>query len=322
MRRASGVVQRWTGESQSEPAEPAGGPVRRPHLALRDSLEHLGVQIPEDALAVGDEELAAPLSRRLEADKRAHLGRLLEGGLVVQADGVRLPEGGGNGWDCASSANSAWGQPRGGSTGTTHLGEELAEARGMQRVKARVHLERLPEAAEAVRVLHQVKAAEPDATVLLEGRLELVLVLEEPRRASRVGRVGRVDLNWADGQDLPLVYALPLVEVEAVGVPHSCRAVREPVAQRRRLIWAHELGDGTHAPRSARNADPRSGRRAEPQCRSHRRGQQGSEEHGPHRRGPETPLMRSRSYNNSAENSVRPTLASATPRSGRPTGWR
>mmetsp|Transcript_14557 Transcript_14557/g.41705 ORF Transcript_14557/g.41705 Transcript_14557/m.41705 type:complete len:285 (-) Transcript_14557:511-1365(-) len=57
-------------------------------LPLVQAPQDVLVQVPNDAGAVGDEELAATLGRRLEADKGAVCGSLHEGGLIVQANEV------------------------------------------------------------------------------------------------------------------------------------------------------------------------------------------------------------------------------------------
>mmetsp|Transcript_20817 Transcript_20817/g.52847 ORF Transcript_20817/g.52847 Transcript_20817/m.52847 type:complete len:506 (-) Transcript_20817:13-1530(-) len=236
---------------------------RDAHLLLVQLLEHRRVEVAQDALAVGDEELAAEDGGRLEADERRRLRRLLVRRLVVQPDVVLaqrllvhlLVHG-------------------------VCLGEELAQAGAVQRVEARVQVERLPHASEPLLVLHQVELTEPDRAVLLQHRLELVPALDEVGHALLVGFRRRDHLDRADRKVLLLVLLLPVLEVQLVRIPHCPRAVGNRIGERGQLVGWRVEGDRADvgAPAGARR---RPSRRR--QVERGRQGQRGHQEVGaPH----------------------------------------
>mmetsp|Transcript_48262 Transcript_48262/g.103048 ORF Transcript_48262/g.103048 Transcript_48262/m.103048 type:complete len:424 (+) Transcript_48262:1-1272(+) len=181
-------------------------------LSIDERLQDLGVEIAEDGLAVGDEKLSARHRRRLEAHERARLGGLLESGLIVQAD-VVLGE-------CLLVDLLV---------DAVAFGEELAQARCVDRVEARVELERLPEGAEARRILHEIKAFEPDGAVLREQISKLVLAVAEVRLAQRVGGIGSDHLDRARARLLGGILLLPVRDIQLVCVPHGRRTVGQGV---------------------------------------------------------------------------------------------
>mmetsp|Transcript_122907 Transcript_122907/g.333794 ORF Transcript_122907/g.333794 Transcript_122907/m.333794 type:complete len:233 (-) Transcript_122907:115-813(-) len=131
-------------------------------LVLVEPLEDVLVDVRDDGRAVREHELAAALRGGLEAAEAAELGGLDRGGLVVQADDVARQRGLVDGLvDCVL------------------LLLHRPQARGVDRVQARVQLQLLEELAETRGVLRRLEVAEPDGAVFLELLQDLVLLLGE-----------------------------------------------------------------------------------------------------------------------------------------------
>jgi len=209
-----------------------------------------------------------PETVALEADEGARLGRFLEGGLVVQPDvvlGERLLV------DLLVDGVA--------------LGEELAQAGGVDGVEARVEVERLPELAEAGRILHQIEVAEPYRAMLGEHLLELVDPVEKVLLPGGVGGRGGNHLDGARFSLLALILRLPVRNVQLVRVPDRGRAVGQCAAQRSRLgvrRQPHLCRHGAHPRRARHDGWPRRPggklRKAERHCKRQAR-RQGRDDH-------------------------------------------
>mmetsp|Transcript_13983 Transcript_13983/g.28352 ORF Transcript_13983/g.28352 Transcript_13983/m.28352 type:complete len:334 (+) Transcript_13983:317-1318(+) len=214
------------------------------HLAVVELPDDLWVQVAEDALAVGNEELAAIDGGRLEAHKGRRLRRLLVRRLVVQTDVVLAQR--------LLVHLLIDGIP---------LREELAEARAVQRVEARVKVEGLPHPAEPLLVLHQVELSEPDRAVLLQHRLEFVSALNKVGDTLGVRLRRRDDLNRTGRKILLLVLILPKLDVQVVRVPYCPWAIGNRIGECGQLVWRRFESDGTDfgaSPGGRRGASRRS----------------------------------------------------------------
>mmetsp|Transcript_19420 Transcript_19420/g.65628 ORF Transcript_19420/g.65628 Transcript_19420/m.65628 type:complete len:397 (-) Transcript_19420:7-1197(-) len=218
-------------------------------LAVVHALRDVDVQVARNLRRVRDEELAARLGGRLEANEGAELGRLLVSRFLVQPNVVlrqrRLVH---------LVVNRV------------ALRRKLAQPGRVDRVEAGVEVDGLVHGAEASFLLHKVKPAEPDTPVLQQPRMNLVLVRLEVihalvalgglplQRARLGGKVlvplrGEVQALVVPGRDWAIGNAVSEISGSGRGLRHRRRV-------QNRL---HGPRHGRHQRRRQRQQDQQSG---------------------------------------------------------------